>query len=151
MVSSSINVPSAGELTSVSVPNIRGTHTFMEDLEIHLISPQGTDVIIFEQACGDSQGFNFGLDDASPDMTPCPPDDGMVHRPSNPFSAFAGEEASGAWTLQIFDRRQFDEGELQSWTLEVCFGETPCFIALTKSTTFHLPMPVVSSGVRFGG
>src|SRR5262249_46295352 len=67
MVSSSIEVTANGPLTSVSIPSMVGTHTFMEDLEIHLISPTGTDQIVFEQACGDAQGFNFGLDDASGD------------------------------------------------------------------------------------
>jgi len=139
MASSTIHVTATGALTSVSIPNMHGTHTFMEDLEMHLISPQGTDVVVFQQACGDDAGFNFGLDDASSDTDPCPPNDGMVHHPSNPFSAFVGEEASGAWTLQIFDKRPFDEGELQSWTLEVCFGGATCFTAESQDVPKVIP------------
>ncbi|HVM96439.1 MAG TPA: proprotein convertase P-domain-containing protein, partial [Candidatus Acidoferrales bacterium] len=126
VATSTIDVDMSGPLTSVSIPKLHGLHTFMEDLEMHLISPMGTDVIIYEQACGDEQGFDFGLDDASSDTDPCPPNDGMIHRPSNPFSAFAGEEASGTWTLKIFDKRSQDTGELDNWTLKICMGGATC-------------------------
>lgn len=138
-VSSTINVTATGALTSVSIPNLHGTHTFMEDLEMHLVSPKGTDVLIFDQACGDSAGFDFGLDDLSLDADPCPPNDGMLHRPSNPFSTFVGEEASGAWTLRISDNRAFDEGELDRWTLRVCFGGTQCFTVSSADVPKVIP------------
>jgi subtilisin-like proprotein convertase family protein len=143
MVSSTINVTATGPLTSVSIPNMTGSHTFMEDLDIVLRSPLGTEVLVFDQACSDDQGFNFGLSDSSADADPCPPNDGQIHRPSNPFSAFAGEEAAGPWTLQIFDRRAFDEGALDHWTIEVCFGDSDCI--MVQSTDVPKTIPDLST------
>jgi subtilisin-like proprotein convertase family protein len=134
LATSIIHVAATGALTSVSLPILHGMHDFMEDLEIHLISPMGTDVTVFQQACGDTDGFDFGLADASSDTDPCPANDGMLHKPSHPFSAFAGEEASGTWTLQIFDKRPEDEGELNDWSLRICFGDVQCFTASSNDT-----------------
>lgn len=138
-ISSTIDVTSTGPLTSVSIPNMTGTHTFMEDLDIFLVSPLGTEVHVFDQACSDDEGFNFGLSDSSADADPCPPNDGQVHRPSNPFSAFAGEEASGTWTLRIADERGFDEGELERWTIEVCFEGSDCLVVESTDVPKAIP------------
>jgi hypothetical protein len=71
------------------------------------------------QSCGDNPGFNFSLDSRASILTPCPPDDGMRHRPSNPLTVFSSENPFGVWTLDIIDKRPADFGDLQAWGIEV--------------------------------
>ncbi|MFI5397127.1 MAG: proprotein convertase P-domain-containing protein [Candidatus Binatia bacterium] len=117
-------VPSGGTITSVSVRPLTGTHTFMQDLEFHLISPLGTDVTILNRVCGNNYGFNLILDDLGSPMV-CPPTDGLPHLPSEPLGLFTGEDAAGVWLLEIYDRQLFDTGTLDSWGLRICIGGTP--------------------------
>ena len=123
-VSSVLNVPDAGAISDLNVRFLIGTHTFVGDLEFHLRSPMGTDVVIMNRVCTSDDNFDLDLDDAAPDNIPCPPTDEAVHKPSNPLAAFNGQPANGAWTLQVFDRETGDVGTLEDWGLEICRGST---------------------------
>src|SRR3954452_17636278 len=63
-------VPRNGTITSLRVAGLRATHPAVDDLEIHLISPSGTDVIIVDRVCPGSANLSLDLDDAA--ATPIP-------------------------------------------------------------------------------
>lgn len=120
-VNSIINVPTGDALTSVSVLSLTGTHTFVEDLVFHLISPAGTDQVLIDRQCGSDDNFNLSLDDLGAPFV-CPMTDGLAHVPRNPLATFNGQNAAGNWTLHISDEASSDTGTLQTWGLQVCFG-----------------------------
>src|SRR5438105_47212 len=69
---STINVPIADSftLTDVNISPIDITHSYVNDLDAHLISPNNTDVELFSNAGnppGSSDFIDTVLDDASPD------------------------------------------------------------------------------------
>ncbi len=141
--SSTVTVPLAGPVTSVRLIGLRGTHSFLSDLEVHLRSPAGTDAVVMNRACGTDHDFNVDLDDGACSDLACPPTDGLAHRPSAPLAIFAGEEAAGTWTLEIFDRAEGDVGTLEGWGLEICVPGAGCAV-------YHptdLPMSIADLGV----
>lgn len=142
-VSSTVTVPLAGAVTSVRVVGLRGTHSFLSDLELHLRSPAGTDVVVMNRACGTDDDFDVDLDDAACTDLVCPPTDGLPHRPSASLAAFIGEEAAGTWTLQAIDRAAGDTGTLEGWGLEICVPGAGC--AVYRPT--DVPMSIVDLGV----
>ncbi|MBR9757642.1 MAG: T9SS type A sorting domain-containing protein [Algicola sp.] len=116
-----INIPTTGEVTDVNVVNITGTHTWISDLTFSLISPLGTEVVLFSDICFNEDNFNVGFDDAaSSSALPCPPTDGNLYLPESALTAFNGEDAQGDWTLKVVDAFNQDGGQLSSWSLEVC-------------------------------
>jgi len=125
-----------GTITSLRVVRLKATHADVGDLEVHLISPAGTDVIIVDRVCGGSANLSLDLDDAAGSTIPCPPTDGLAHTPSNPVSAFLGERAAGTWTVQVFDRAAGNTGYLNDVAVEMCAdcGDSPQTMTFDAAT-----------------
>jgi hypothetical protein len=118
-------------------------HSFPDDLDLLLVSPQGTAVIVMSDACGgeDITNYVWRFDDEAfasmSDSTQngCNPitvrptnygtgDSWPAPAPSGPYAttmaAFYGEDPSGAWRLYAFDDASGDGGFLLSgWSLEI--------------------------------
>ncbi len=123
---------------AVTIPIVRGEHTWTGDLSFTLISPSGTKVILAESNCSNArfQNFAIGFSDiglASGDI-PCPFTDGMLYQPEEPLSAFVGESALGEWQLMIIDQFFMDTGVFNDWSLQICGeGENDLFTGLASS------------------
>ena len=50
-VESTITLASGGAISDVNVKKVQGSHTFFKDLEVHLIGPSGTDVLLWKDKC----------------------------------------------------------------------------------------------------
>lgn len=95
-------------------------HTYVGDLEITLIAPDGTQQVLFNRHGGDGDDFNNVLldDEAAGSIaTATPPYTGSL-RPSNGLNRFDGKSALGQWTLLIRDQSALNAGQLNSWSLE---------------------------------
>ena len=98
-ISDTITVPDSGTATSVSVA-VDVTHTYIGDLKIDLIAPDGTTETVHNRSGGST-------DDIDQTYTP----------------DFEGESIAGAWTLRISDSyAAADDGTLNSWTLTINHG-----------------------------
>ena len=127
-VVSTYNVSQTGTVQSLTVNNILGTHSWISDLTMTLISPDGAiSVVLFSGLCGSNDDFNIGFDDAAAAAvaTACNPslNNGDTFIPANPLSVFNGTNANGNWTLQIFDGVNQDGGQLDSWSLNICIED----------------------------
>ncbi len=121
-VESKITINSGGVFNSMNIKQIKGNHEFFKDVEAHLISPAGTDVLLFKDKCGNYSGsFNFGLNDNSPSNFPCPPpNNGNSYRPVNALTPFLGQSSTGVWTLRVKDNVIGSGGALSGFQLEFC-------------------------------
>jgi subtilisin-like proprotein convertase family protein len=119
-ISSVLNVPSGGTITDLNVLNLNGTHTWINDLDFNLSSPASTSVQIMARSCSSEDNFDLNLDDAAAGTWPCPPTGGGTYQPSNPLSAYNGQNSTGTWTLTINDNANLDGGSLNGWSLEIC-------------------------------
>lgn len=126
-------------------------HTYRSDLRIFLTSPAGTVVTVMTWT-GNVQGgdnLNDLFDDeaaaaigthtagANDPLTPTPPPYSHSFRPSNPLTAFDGQNANGTWTLRICDAVGSDVGNFRRADLYI----TEPVLTVAKSSS------VVSDGV----
>ena len=120
-VTSDISSSLTGTVGSVQVQGIQGSHTAIDHLEMSLMSPGSTEVVLFSQICSDQGGsflMNFGDNGLS--TIACPPNSTEVYQAQGSFSDFVGQNAAGNWTLTIRDLENFEGGEVQNWGLEIC-------------------------------
>ncbi|MEM7393559.1 MAG: proprotein convertase P-domain-containing protein, partial [Verrucomicrobiota bacterium] len=129
-------------------PLVGLNHSWVGDLVITLISPQGTAVRLMNRPGNGSSGNNFCqtvLDDESAGSLIDDLDSGgndQPHvgswRPNQPLSAFNGEQANGTWTLRIVDSFAEDVGRLNACSLIISFAACtpsalPSFFTMTGS------------------
>ena len=130
VVESPITVPDTGPLADVAVW-VRLDHPTDDDLEISLVGPDGTRVLLANHQGGDGANFGSGSRDCSGTFTVF--DDEIGFRPipdlQAPFAgaampdedlrAFEAKDAKGVWKLRIEDDNEEDAGTLFCWRLEL--------------------------------
>ena len=124
-VTSVVDVRPFAPVGNVQVFGLSITHSRISDLRISLTSPAGTTVVLVDQVCNTipaSADFpDIHLRDlaSQPIGSTCPPGQNEEYRPSNPLSAFDGEDPEGRWTLTVSDVQLLETGTLDDWTLIV--------------------------------
>ncbi len=119
-VSSTINISNSFTISDLNL-HVDISHTYIQDLRIKLTSPQGTEVYVWDRNCGGQDNINITFDDEASNTIDCNnADAGNAYQPTNPLSAFDGENAQGTWTLTVSDHYNQDTGILNSWTLRLC-------------------------------
>jgi subtilisin-like proprotein convertase family protein len=124
-----INVSDFGVVADINV-RVRLNHTFDGDLEIRLIAPDGTQVLLSDNRGGAGQNFGTGANDCS--GTPTVFDDEAAtpiasgsapfagsFRPDQPLSAMDGKGTNGTWRLRVNDTAGLDTGTIGCVTLEI--------------------------------
>lgn len=124
-----INVTEFGSVEDVNV-SVRLNHTFDGDLEIRLIHPDGTSVMLSDNRGGGGDNFGSGANDCS--GVPTRFDDSAAiaisvgaapfagsFRPDSPLSALNGKSTNGTWKLRISDTASLDTGTVFCVTLEI--------------------------------
>ncbi len=117
-----INVPSSFELSDVNV-TISISHSYLSDVDVKLIGPDNTTVILTSENGEDSNlGYaNTTFDDsATTSITEGSPPYNGTYKPQGNLSDFNGLNAQGDWTLNIIDNYNQDGGILNNWSLELC-------------------------------
>lgn len=86
------------------------THTYIGDLEVDLISPDGVVVRLHNRTGGSTDDIRTTYDD-----------DGAGTLPSGPgtLSSFDAARSVGTWTLRVADRASGDIGSIQEWSLRM--------------------------------
>jgi subtilisin-like proprotein convertase family protein len=140
-VETQVTVNQGGTISDINVKQIMGVHSFFKDLEAHLISPTGTDILLWQSKCGNFNGaFNFGLDDSAPGVFPCPPNNtGNFYRPQNPMTSLLGLNSTGTWTFRIKDNVVGSGGTLQAFKIEFCGSITVTPPFLVNNNVMPLP------------
>ena len=129
------------------------SHTYIGDLEVALISPRGTQVGLFRDACGSSDFSRTALnfDDASSrNPQSCNIRFGGTFYSSGRNGVYGtslntlnGQDGSGTWTLRIYDDAYSDQGTLHSFRLTLkCESPRPPTLPPTnKPSAFPSAMP----------
>ncbi|MBK6932220.1 MAG: proprotein convertase P-domain-containing protein [Saprospirales bacterium] len=121
-VESKLTIPAGGVISDLNITKVQGFHEYFQDLEMRLVSPAGTEVLLFKNKCPNFNGnFNFGFDDSKPALFGCPPpNNGVTYKPTETLSAFNGQNAGGQWILRVKDTQVSSGGSLQAFHLEFC-------------------------------
>lgn len=121
-VESIIEIEEAGTITDLNIPIVIGSYQPVRFVEISLISPAGTQAILFDNLCGSTTEFNLSFDDEAPDAITCPPTAGIVQRPLESLSIFDGESIQGEWKMRfrVKEAGFGAGGDIERWGLESC-------------------------------
>ena len=121
-IQSTVTLNGSATVNDINVKRIDGYHEFLKDLSVSLISPQGTEVVLFSEQCGNFNGtFKIGFDDEAPSNFLCPPGVvGNYYIPEDPLSNFDGQDQLGPWTLKVSDNEFSSGGALTHFELEFC-------------------------------
>lgn len=140
-IESQISIQEEGIISDINIPFLKANYQPVNSLRISLISPQGTEVILFDENCGNTVNISMGFDDDAPQAITCPPDDGIVFRPVESLSTFIGEPTAGVWTLRVavVDLGFGASGGLEEWKLEFCSEQQPNPPALVNLDTLFVP------------
>jgi len=135
----SFSLGSAGGEISSMTAHVNVSHNFAGDIDMMLVSPQGTGVMLMSDSCGAQAISNLDLtfSDAAASQLPTSsactsgtykPTD-VVSTPEDSFpapapstwssalSAFNGTDPTGDWKLFVFDDASGDAGTVNSWSL----------------------------------
>ena len=137
-VVSTINIPYGVTVEDINIPHIKGTHSYVGDLQARLFY-DGTEVILFSEICDDEMDFNFGFDDQSNRVQiNCPPTDELMYKPINELSDFNGKFAGGSWQMTVEDLAFLDGGSFESWAVEVCFTNSLLPVLVPGDHTLYI-------------
>ncbi len=109
-------------LSDINV-SVKVNHTYINELTATLISPNGTQIKVFDGLC---TADNINNIDATFDDTGAtivcgnnPGVSGTVKSKEN-LTTFNGQNATGNWTLKIKDNGSGDGGALVNWSMNMC-------------------------------
>lgn len=122
-ITASLSVPwPALPLTRVGVRIDELRHTYVGDLRLSLVAPDGTRLMLVDRVGNDSDDFyrtEFRDDAAAPIAAGAGPFTGAF-RPDQSLAALSGRLSSGEWALNAADLASGDVGTLYAWALELC-------------------------------
>ncbi|GAB5497399.1 MAG: hypothetical protein Phyf2KO_24790 [Phycisphaerales bacterium] len=152
---SDISVAGAsGPISDVNITLNDGAHTWADDMEIVLVSPAGTAVMVMADAGGNDniagsitfddqaagpigdtgQGANDDLDFSGSFQTSVYGTTFATTAPATSgtlLSLFNGEDANGTWSLYVYDDAGGDTGAFSGgWTLDIVTVPAPASAAL---------------------
>lgn len=100
------------------------THTYCGDLEISIMSPGGTTILLSDRngSGGDNYLNTVFDDDATVPIGDGDPPFNGTYIPDEPLGLLIGENVQGTWTLSIQDWAGGDTGSLNAWEIYVTPG-----------------------------
>ncbi len=119
-VESTIDVTEQGEISDLNVDVIRGNHNDLKTLRATIISPIGTEAILWQGECLNTGDINAGFDSDSAFPNGCPDRNGQKMQPRESLDIFDGESIEGKWALKIEDVEVGNGGSISDFVLELC-------------------------------
>lgn len=118
-ITSTINVTDGRSISDLVV-RLNVTHTFVSDLKVTLVGPDGTQVVLFNRRGGSGRNLtNTVFSDAGTVAigAAVAPFTGTF-RPEAELTPFKNRSALGTWTLKIQDLKALDSGSLVFWSID---------------------------------
>jgi subtilisin-like proprotein convertase family protein len=121
------NLPVSGLVGAVTDVNVTLsiTHTWDADLDIYLISPNGTRVELSTDNGGSDDNYTGTIfdDEAATSITAGSAPFTGSFKPEGSLSDIDGQDPNGTWKLEVSDDESFDSGTLTSWSLNLTTAE----------------------------
>lgn len=121
-IASVIRVPRAGVARNIKV-GIDIDHTYIGDLRVELVNPQGVSAMLHNQTGGNDDNLKRQY----------------LTSTSQVLAPMIGQNINGDWALRVSDLVGQDTGKLNKWVLEIEMGSQTGFVE--KENTQPLPIP----------
>jgi len=137
VTTSTLVITEPGVVKSIRVLNMTIRHDAVDDLDLILISPTGTRVILASAVgAGGANFIDTSFDDASGnDITTAVAPFSGIFFPQQPLDDLIGEVGTGTWTLEIRDFSQGNAGTLEGWSLELILTTDPILAVFEGTPT----------------
>jgi len=122
VTTSIINMDQNAVITDVNL-TLNIEHTWIADLEVKLIAPDGvTEIILFEDVGSNGDNFTNTVldDDASTDVSNGESPFTGSYSPTGSLNDLNGLMSAGDWILHINDDANQDGGNLIDWSIQIC-------------------------------
>lgn len=118
-VFSPIVVSGAPSPISSIVVEVDIEHTFVSDLDLIVIAPDGTEVLLASAVGGGGNNFTDTVfaDDADVSIVDGSAPFTGTFRPQQPLAGLLGANPEGTWQLSVEDFATFDEGQILGWSI----------------------------------
>ncbi len=124
-VESSLTINTSGTISDMNIPLIDFSFSPINSINLTLISPAGTEVVLYSGDCFNTNKIYCGFDDDAPNTVSCPPINGAIFQPEGSLAVFNGEESQGTWLLRVnVTSSGFNGGDLIDWGVEFCSSLT---------------------------
>ncbi len=133
-ITSSLNISSFGKIIDVTV-NIEIIHSWISDLKVALIAPDGSEVILHNHEGADGDDIHATYDSAS----------------SLALANLEGLEIHGDWSLLVVDTASADVGRLISWDMTANYRHHSTVVTETANPNLDIPdsrLPGISSTIQ---
>ncbi len=118
--SKTIVVPDDASLVSDVNIALSLSHTYLSDVQVELVNPQGKTVQLFEKGCGDTSGtLAINFDDLG-GLIACDKPTLQTVAPFSSLSAFNDSNPAGSWSLRVRDEFAGDSGTVNSAAVTIC-------------------------------
>lgn len=110
--------------------SVKIDHTWISDLEVSLISPEGTSVRLLNRPCNfgsgykdielifDDNGVEFSCEqNATPTLS------GVVRPQFGSLAELIGESPAGDWKLEVIDLIKNDGGTINEFGIDICYAK----------------------------
>ncbi|MET3028408.1 reprolysin-like metallopeptidase [Flavobacterium sp. UW10123] len=119
-INKTVTVPaSTGTISDVNV-SVNVTHERFEDLEMQIVSPNGTVVSLFNKSCGTTNSTLALQFDDSGSVLNCGTTTSQIVIPASVLSAFNGENPQGNWIFKVRDAVVGMFGKINSASINIC-------------------------------
>lgn len=144
-----------GTLTDVNV-TINITHTFVQDLSITLVHPDGTRIDLCSLNGGNGDNFTNTVFDqqASTSITSINSSNAPFtasYTPEGNLDSLNGKSANGTWTLEGVDGASGDTGSIDNWSLDLSTNASASasgYLAATLDDICVFPASIDSAGIN---
>lgn len=116
-----INIPDSKVIADINV-TINLFHSYVGDLQIKLVGPDNTEVILSDENGGSGSNYIDTVfdDDASVNISSGSAPFTGSFIPNGDLNDFNGLSSAGNWKLVITDNYDLDGGALLDWTIQIC-------------------------------
>lgn len=141
--SKTVVVPDDASLVSDVNVALSLSHTYLSDVQVELVNPQGKTVQLFEKACGDSSGtLVINYDDLG-GLIACGKPTLQTVAPFSSLSVLNDSNPAGIWSLRVRDEFAGDNGTINSAAVTICSKKftpiAPTNVDLTEVLVYPNP------------
>ncbi|MEZ4986625.1 MAG: cadherin-like domain-containing protein [Saprospiraceae bacterium] len=124
-----------GTISDINIPYVNVRYQPIQNFQISLISPIGTEVILYDRNCFTTDLVNIGFDDDAPQTIQCPPTMQTVYQPANPLAAFENQGTQGVWQLKtrVLQSGFGSPGRVDDWSIEFCAAASPTVPVVSRN------------------
>lgn len=138
-----INVPDSFTISDLNI-SLSVDHTYVSDLRVRLIAPDGTSVQLVNRRGGSSDNLRVTLDDEATVNVSSASTLSGTYRPERLLSAFDGKNSAGSWKLEIVDVARVDTGTFNNVQLQFTGTATAAGAGTSNSTSSQASSAVSS-------